>query len=681
MSSRSHRVGTSITHRGKQAPAVVATGRRGVLAVALALAAAAGLAARPGVAHAVDAFLQGQLAGGRTGFSVADAGDVNNDGKPDLIVGAPMDNTLGVENGRAFLWLGGTRLTAAPRLVLAESQASQRPHFGWSVAGVGDVNNDGYDDVAVGAPGDDTVGADAGAVYIYFGGATASLNAVFDLKLTGETADDQFGYSVCKAGDLNGDTHPDFVVGAPYADPVAVGADAGAVYLFLGAAVTPSTSSVVRFQGAIAGDLFGWAVTDVPSFKGTGLPAILVGAPQNSQDGLNAGRAYLFFGGVSSTLPDITADVTFLGFQANALYGTSVSQAGRFNNDTLTDVLIGAPGYQGDTGVVRVFYGSATPAAQPAYDLQIVGETGGDRFGEAVADVGNHDGAGTQDIIVGAPLRNSGGAASGHVYLIPGGFSGSSASDPGIVDILPVNPTGAAIAGDHFGQAVSSAGDLDGDTRGDLIIGAPDANTTGAGVAGVAAIVTSSGGVLPAPTVRMTAQAASGGWLLLFDGPAAQASDASLWSVETWPRRLATLGAGLTPAGGQLRAELAAGTVAGIRVVELRWTAGGVAAAQQFALPELPAGRLTLLAPQPNPFNPSTVIRYELPAPAAYTLRVLDSRGRWVRTLARGQGGPGLLSVVFDGRDDLGRLLASGAYTVVLEDGGVRRTASAVLLK
>lgn len=664
------------------------TGHRrfgGALQTAPALVAgvicAVGLGARP--AGAIDVFLQGSESGGRFGAAVADAGDVNNDGLLDLIVGAPLDDTLGLAAGRAFLWLGGSSLTAAPRLVFTDGLGDDR--FGFAVAGIGDVNNDGFDDVAVGAPSNDDAGSDAGAVFIYYGGPTAALNAVFDRKLTGETGDDLFGWSVEKAGDMNDDGRPDFVVGAPFADPVGVGTDAGAVYLYLGANGNPSTAFAVRFQGAIAGERFGWDVADVPNFKGDGQAAIAVGAPANSQDGLNAGRAYLFFAGQNNALPNTAVDVTFKGFPsnpANARFGFAVSQCGAFNTaDSRSDLAIGGPGYQGGTGALRVFYGESAPADTLAHDLLILGDTAGDSLGAALADVGNHNGTGPGDLVVGAPARDANGAESGQAYLVPGGFTGSSITAAQVVALAPGNPFGSGTAGDHFGAAISWAGDLDGDGRGDFLLGAPDGNVASGSIAGIVAIVSSTGGVVPVPIVRMTGRMTGATWELVFDGPAADAVDAQLFTVGAQPRLLAELGRGIEPATAGLLARVPAGALVGVAQVELRWVGAGVAHADRFAVPQTPATRLRLQPPTPNPFNPSTVIRFELAVHGPFAVRILDPRGRLVRTLEEGVAGPGPLESVFDGRDDTGRMLASGAYTVVLEAAGQRRVTPAVLVK
>jgi hypothetical protein len=618
--------------------------------------------------HAVT-FLQATFPQGEFGFSVADAGDVNRDGWPDLIVGAPMDNTRGLEAGRAFLWLGGPTLKAAPDLIFDDAIGLDR--FGYAVAGIGDVNDDGYDDVAVGAPFNDTTGAEAGAVLIYYGGSR--MNDGVDLALGGEIAGDNFGWSISRGVDLNGDDIDDFVVGAPYAN--APSQDNGAAYLFLGSSGSVSNQPAQTFTGEIGLDNFGWDVCDVPDFRGDGVPSILIGAPHF---GLNAGRAYLFYGASNGT-PDATPDVVFPNTVGNEQYGFAVSRIGSFNSSSRTDVAIGAPGAYGDRGYVRVFYGSANPPAQPSHNQLIGGEDGGDRFGASITDVENFDGSGRDDFVVGAPGRDDPSADAGHLYLFSGGSSYTNASQGD--RFVPTNPGGNP-ANDMYGTSISTTnGDLDGDGRSDLIAGSPFGNNSSGTVTGVAALLGSGSGIVPVASIPFRMSAGGfGEWILSFGGLAARAEGARLFTASGDRRLLAELGDGLALEGDALVATLPEGELAGVTEVELVLTVDGTTIARSFTIATLPA-RAVLHRAWPNPFNPTTQLRFELSSPAAFELYVLDSRGRRIRTLDRGDRGPGSYEVIFDGRDDMGRLLASGAYRAVLQTDTVRRTTSLLLLK
>ena len=151
---------------------------------------------------------------------MAGAGDMNRDGYADVIVGAYHNDTGGADAGRAYVYFGGARPDDRPDLILTGEAAGDA--FGYSVAGVGDANGDGFSDVIVGAYGNDAGGSAAGRAYIYFGGN--GPDAVSDFTITGEASLDNLGYAVSGVGDLDGDGMADAAVAAPFAG-------AGRVYL------------------------------------------------------------------------------------------------------------------------------------------------------------------------------------------------------------------------------------------------------------------------------------------------------------------------------------------------------------------------------------------------------------------------------------------------------------------
>jgi hypothetical protein len=624
-------------------------------------------------AHALRAHRSVGLAGVRFGQSV-DHGDFNGDGRRDFVVGAPLDDFAGADNGRAWVWLGRDGGYSIARDLVLTDGAGATPQFGTSVACIGDVNDDGFDDIAVGTPFDDIGGADAGAVYVFFGGNP--MNGLADLTLLGESGDDQFGFWVSRGGDLNGDGRDDFLVGAPYAD--GSGQDAGAVYLFLGSSTSVSTTFARRWDGAVAGDWFGWCVAEVPDFRGNGVPSFVVGAPGAFGD---AGRAYLFYGNTAGALPDLVVDATFGGSVAGEELGYSVSHVGAFDaGDSRTDIAVGAPGANGDRGYVMVWYGALNPVAAPAHNLQILGITGDDRFGAAVADAGDYAGNTRADMIAGAPSRNTPAADSGHAFLFEGGASYTSASQG--TALPPSNPTGTAEAGDLFGSCVSTlGGDVDGDGRDELLVGAPGGNNESNVTAGILVIIGSGSGSLPVAEIPLATRPLADGVELRFGGSAISAEAAQLWTAGAGQRLLAESGsAALSLQGDALVATLRWSALEGVSQVELRLWHGELRSSALFALPpRLPAD--LQLSVVPNPFNPSTEIRFVLPARESYELRVVDLRGRVVRAYGPTLDGPGDVMVGFDGRDGDGKALSSGSYRVVLRtDSGVRE-ASLVLVK
>ncbi len=422
-------------------------------ASALALAGTPGLPAARTLAVAV-----GTTPGDTFGGAAAPAGDVNGDGLADLIVGAYQSDAGGLDAGRAYVYFGGRRVDAKPDVTLTGEVAGDL--FGVSVAGAGDVNQDGYPDLIVGAHENDSNGANAGRAYLFFGGPT--VDAKTEVVLTGEAAGDAFGYSVASAGDFNGDGYADVIVGAY--ENSARGAGAGRAYVFLGGARMDATPDLV-LDGEAAGDYFGISVASAGDVNKDGFGDVIVGAYQNDAGGADAGRAYVFLGGPRA---DARPDLVLTGASARDSFGFSVSSAGDVNKDGFGDVVVGA--YHNDAGGVDagralVYFGSTRPDDKP--DLVLTGEAPGDAFGYSVSSAGDVNGDGYGDIVVGAYGNDAGGSAAGRAYVFFGGTAPDAVSD--------FTVTGEATL-DNLGYAVAGAGDLDGDGFGDVVIAAPFAD-------------------------------------------------------------------------------------------------------------------------------------------------------------------------------------------------------------
>jgi hypothetical protein len=345
-----------------------------------------------------DVTLTGAATGDAFGVSVGTAGDMNGDGFDDVLIGAP-----GL--GRAYVYFGGLAMDTIADLTIGPAS---NDFFGQSARGAGDVNDDGFDDVIVGAPGNDAGGADAGRAFVYFGGPTP--DAIADWTLTGAAPGDFFGASVGTAGDMNGDAFADVIVGAQSND--AGGANAGRAYVYYGAN-TADTTADLTVTGEAAGDGFGSSVSTAGDMNGDGFSDVIVGASNNDAGGGGTGRAYVYHGGPGS---NPTADLVLTGVTANEQFGT-VSTAGDVNGDGLSDVVVGArnSGAEGaNAGQASVFYGGSGADATP--DVVLAMATGGDLFGQSVGG-GDVNGDGLSDIIVGAMFNGVGGVEAGRAYV------------------------------------------------------------------------------------------------------------------------------------------------------------------------------------------------------------------------------------------------------------------------
>jgi hypothetical protein len=413
----------------------------------------------PGMDAVADLVMTGQSAGDHFGARVATAGDVNGDHYADVIVGAPSRTGLGGATyaGQAYVFLGGASLDSTPDLLLYGATANDQ--FGGGVGTAGDVNHDGYGDVIVGAMYNDAGGTDAGRAYLYLGGA--SPNNLVDLVLTGLAAGDHFGCAVGTAGDVDDDGYADILVGAPSND--VGGTDAGAVHVFLGGSSLHKEADIT-LTGLVAGESFGFSATTAGDANADGDDDLVVGAYQNDVAAGNAGRAYILDMGPPPAAA-CRLQLTMPGAAAEDRKGLSVASAGDLNGDGYGDFIVGAPnrdtGVGSATGRAYLYLGGPGLSAFPALTLN--GAAAGDEFGHSVAGAGDVNGDGYDDVIVGAHLNDAGGEDAGRAYVYFGGVSLNSTPD--------LIMTGAALY-DRFGQAVGTAGDLNGDGYSDLVVGA-----------------------------------------------------------------------------------------------------------------------------------------------------------------------------------------------------------------
>ncbi|MCD2175782.1 VCBS domain-containing protein [Rhizobium sp. C4] len=447
-----------------------------------------------------------------TGMSVAAAGDVNGDGFADILMGGPgstqlrFDGDTFVANpgvGGAYVIFGQANTIGSVNLddigdavsgfrIEGESVQSLSGPFPQSVTGIfagmdvasaGDVNGDGLDDLVIGS---------RDGAYIVLGQAgetTVNLDAVADgiggFKVTFPSfpgsANVLGGVTVSALGDIDKDGFDDVAVGSHFGISRIIYGSAT-----LGASGSPAISSITVEGASLRPDetipsaersLI--TISALGDINGDGIDDFMVGVPSNAEGGAQAGAAYVVFGreGVRSdlSLTDIANGIggfKITGEAAGNAAGISVAAAGDLNGDGFTDLVVGASTDRNlplsqlglnlldeavaqagsGAGSAYVVYGTAHAPSEINLDtialgiggFKLVGEAGGDHAGIAVASAGDIDGDGLGDLLVGANLNDAGGADAGAAYVVYGGFS------------LPNDTDHAHIAGDLDGDVIGS---------------------------------------------------------------------------------------------------------------------------------------------------------------------------------------------------------------------------------
>ena len=378
----------------------------------------------------------GERAGDQLGFSVAPAGDMDQDGTPDVVLGAPYhgNQTSGDKGG--LVWVRSGLTGKVLFRYVGDGGMSDNGFLGWSVDGGRDTNGDGVPEFVIGGA--------SGAYYNW--GTVTLISGATGLKhwqKWGTLSNGTWfpGWQVLMIDSVDGNAFAEVVS----TDPWAASGVLGRVRTWNGI----SGSTLYTQKGTQTNLLYGWSVGRIGDVSGDGRPDLVVGAPHQA-GGTLLGEVELLNAVDGSPLLKIVAG------EAGAEFGHDTTGIDDFDGDGTPDVLIGAPHASGGEGRAYVHSG-----ASGARLLTLSGSGELERFGHAVAAAGDFDGDGVDDWLVGAPDSDALTAGGGRVTV----YSGVDATV--LATFLGDRPGGA------LGWSFAFVGDVDGGGLEDLLLGEP----------------------------------------------------------------------------------------------------------------------------------------------------------------------------------------------------------------
>jgi len=415
-------------------------------------------------------------------------GDLNGDGYDDLILGQTSFDDKYTKTGSRVLIYMGSRfgLSEEPAQIIEGTQPDGG--FGEIIVPAGDVNNDGYEDVIIGAPNQEVtvwktvVNYDGtttrvpeivtGQISLYLGGPRGlSSKPVWSEEGLQMESSDLFRFSVSSAGDVNGDGYDDILVGIPGADAVSRnGAEvitlqrAGIVQLYLGNEDGLTENPVWTYMGNEKDGSFGSALSSIGDLNGDGFDDVIVGACRED----STGRVYLFLGSEKGLSP-LHAQI-LKGEQSNAWFGWDAVGVGDINKDGYPDIVVSAPYYSSDTfsrrGAVYAYYGNGEGFDKEGQYINVPEDLISGYFGWNLDSSGDVNADGYNDFLALAGTSSEGEDLMGQAFLYLG-------SPKGVSSLIVQFPKGVARSAGFkdIPGGLSGGADFNDDGYDDIILG------------------------------------------------------------------------------------------------------------------------------------------------------------------------------------------------------------------
>lgn len=653
-----------------------------------------------------------------TGPIVSGAGDVNNDGYDDIVLGAQVA-------GQAYICYGGEIIDSTSDVILPGW--AEWDYFGRSVSGAGDLNGDGIDDIVVGCDYDYV-----GLVRVYFGGTP--IDSIPDVAMYGEVSGDRFGYTVSGGGDLNNDGYNDIIVGG-IGNYTTIGGedDQGNISLFYGGESMDNVAEAVFTGSSGAGD-FAYNVSHAGDVNNDGYPDVVVGVPSYYLNGYYVGRAYLYFG---SSTPDNTPDLVFMSenLSAHNNLGGLVRGVGDVNHDGYSDVIIAETNYNNANRKVYLYFGGESmdsipdlsfPVDMASYEpeaISAVGDVNKDGYDDVLFTLETANlylGGETMDNIADVTFDSTNFSASCAGDLNGDGFldfiiNGYKSDGTGKVSVFygnisvtntPQLVLGRELSDYSFGESVAGGHDINNDGYSDIVVSAFQYDATPSGNEGRVYIYYGGDPMDETADVIITGDSIGsnlGRKVMTIPDLNSDGFDEVLISHGEYLYNFAESGMYIYYGGAPMDSnpdiflphiferdisvyshptEDYVGIIVGepnIDAVIVYTNSNLLGLSQDEDIISIPDD-LTLYQNFPNPFNPSTIIRYLVRvnghSPVQVDLSIYNVLGQKVVTLVSARQPAGEYQVDWDASS-----LASGIYLYRLEARGLIQSKKMLLLR